>query len=115
MTADPHPPGYYMLLHAALRVGASDASARLPSAIVSIVSIGLLFALTCRLVNRQAAWLAGALLALSPLDIWYAQEARMYVFVGAAALLAALGATRRLGLVCSSRQQASPWVYTSTT
>jgi uncharacterized membrane protein len=93
MTSDPHPPGYYLLLHAALRFGTSETTVRLPSAIVSVVSVGLLFVLGRRLVNRQVAWLAATLLAVSPLEIWYAQEARMYACVGAAALLAAVGAT----------------------
>src|SRR5690606_25281123 len=42
------------------------------------------------LAGRTVALLAAALLALSPLDVWYAQEARMHIFVTFFALLYAL-------------------------
>jgi hypothetical protein len=42
-------------------------------------------------MSRPVALFAAALVAVSPLDLWYAQEARMYAFVAAATLLAAVG------------------------
>ena len=93
MTSDPHPPGYYLLLHQFLTLGTSETTARLPSAIASVLSVVLLFVLGKRLFRRDVGYLATALLAVSALDIWYAQETRMYVFVGTTALLAAIGVT----------------------
>jgi uncharacterized membrane protein len=87
---DSHPPLYYSALHYWLRVlGTSETAVRLPSALVSLVSIALLFLLAKRLFGLGVALLSAVLLAASPLDLWYAQEARMYVFMAAILLLAA--------------------------
>jgi uncharacterized membrane protein len=94
--SDPHPPLYYLLLHGVLQFGRTETVVRLPSAVASVASMGLGFVLARRLAGSQVAWLAAALLALSPLDVWYAQEARMYAFVAAAGLLAAVGLTMGL-------------------
>ncbi len=86
-----HPPLYYSGLHVWMNlVGQSETAVRLPSALFSIINVGLLYGLGRRLFDRQTALLAAGLLAVSPLNIWYAQEARMYVFMVTVALLAAL-------------------------
>jgi uncharacterized membrane protein len=56
-----------------------------------MVSLALTIALARRLAGRRAALTAVSLLAVAPLSIWYAQEARMLIFVVPAALLIALG------------------------
>ena len=87
-----HPPLYYMMLHYTISaLGRSEAAIRLPSALLSVVNIALLYLLGRRLLNREVALLAAALLALSPLDIWYAREARMYTAIAFVTLLMALG------------------------
>ena len=87
---DSHPPLYYSgLYYWEKEFGASEFSVRLPSSFVSIISIGLLYLLAQRLFGTSVALVSAALLALSPLDIWYAQEARMYIFMAAIILLAA--------------------------
>lgn len=89
---DPHPPLYYTLLHYWLPLaGDGEAMLRLPSALISLLSIGLLYMLARRLSNRRVALLAAALLAFAPLNVWYSQEARMHIFVPFFALLLALG------------------------
>lgn len=89
---DSHPPLYYMMLHYwVARFGSSEAAVRLPSVLVSLANLGLLYLLTRSLFNRQVAITAAALLAVAPLDIWYAQEARMYLFITFAGLLIAVG------------------------
>lgn len=78
----PHPPLYYTILHHWLKlVGPGEVTARLPSVAASLAGIGLLYLLGRALFDHRVALLAAALLALSPLDIWYAQEARMHIFV----------------------------------
>jgi|GEM_PF-1208776 len=90
-----HPPFHFMLLHYWMDIfGTAEAVVRLPSVIASVLNVLLLFWLAYRLLGPRAALLAAGLLALSPLDIWYAQEARMYIFVTTAALLMALGLER---------------------
>ncbi|MFZ5916112.1 MAG: glycosyltransferase family 39 protein [Chloroflexota bacterium] len=86
---DIHPPGYYVLLWAWIRlVGDSEFAARSLSAILGL----LLVAVTCTLgrrLDRPALGLAAAFLAaVSPFQVYYSQEARMYILValiGAAA------------------------------
>lgn len=87
---DPHPPGYYLLLHAWPWRDGGEAQVRLLSALIGAVSVCLAF-LIARRWDRSASWLAAVLVAWAPLHVWYAQEARMYAFVEFAGLLMALG------------------------
>lgn len=88
------PPLHLTLLHYWTQTfGNGEAAVRMPSVLVSLINIWLLFILARRLFDSETALLAAALLALSPLDIWYAQEARTYLFVTCAGLLIALGLT----------------------
>lgn len=89
-------PLHHILLHLALYLGDSEWMLRLPSAVLGVLSIGLLYAIGRQLFDRRTAALAALLLAFSPLHIWYSQEARMYALVSAMALLAAFFALRAL-------------------
>lgn len=94
--ADPHPPLYYAGLHYWQQVaGQSEAAVRFPSAVISAVNLGLLYLLGRRLFGQAVGLLAVTLQALSPLDLWYAQEARMYIFVTGIGLLLALALSWR--------------------
>jgi uncharacterized membrane protein len=87
-----NPPLYFTFLHYWIQwFGRSEVAVRLPSVLASTVNLLLLYALGRRLFNQTVALTAVALLAFSPLEIWYAQEARMYSFVITAVLLAAIG------------------------
>jgi uncharacterized membrane protein len=94
---DPNnPPLFYTFLHHWTgRFGRSEAAARLPSALLSFLNVGLLYVLARRLAGDRVALMAAALLAVSPLNIWYAQEARMYAALVTVALLMALGLALR--------------------
>lgn len=92
-TNDNHPPLYYLILRAWMALGDDEAVIRLPSVFISMAGLALLFILARRLFDTRVALFALALLALAPLDLWYAQEARMVIFVIPAALLIALGLT----------------------
>lgn len=78
-TADSHPPLYFILLNVWCRVfSTSLVAARAFSALLSVVAL-LPFFLWCRrLAGSFAALIATALMALSPYQLWYAQDARMY-------------------------------------
>lgn len=91
---DPNEPSlYYWLLHHVFAIlGTSAPAARLLSAVGSVAGIGLVYLLARTLapatpLGRTAA----TLLALAPLDFWYAQEARMHGLVAPAGALLALG------------------------
>ncbi|MEX2662741.1 MAG: glycosyltransferase family 39 protein [Vicinamibacterales bacterium] len=95
-SVDPnHPPLYFVILWFTLHVaGVSEATARLPSALASVCNLLLVFVLAKRLgLTQRAAVSAVVLLALAPVDIWYAQETRMYALVTTTALLFAIALT----------------------
>ena len=88
-----HPPLFFVILRLTfLAFGASETTARLPSALASVCNLGLIFVLARRLgMTKRAGLSAVLLLALAPVDVWYAQEARMYALVTTTALLFAIG------------------------
>ena len=79
------PPLYYLLLHFWLPLGRSEFIVRSLSVLIGLGSIGAIYALAKRLFGARVGVISALLLAISPLHIWYSQEARMYI------LLAALG------------------------
>lgn len=78
---DIHPPLYYLLLHVWLIFGRSEAAIRSFSAVVGVLSVLALYGLAREVWGERPARLAGLLLALAPLHVWYSQEARMYALV----------------------------------
>ncbi|TAK30043.1 MAG: hypothetical protein EPO21_20045 [Chloroflexota bacterium] len=74
-----HPPLYFLILHFWLRlVGSSDFSIRALSLFMSLPVVPLLYILARRWTGRWAATATALLAAVSPLYLYYAQEARMY-------------------------------------
>jgi uncharacterized membrane protein len=79
---DVHPPLYNTLMHAWLAVaGTSEFALRLPSALVSLTIVAGAYQAGRRLGGRPAAWTAALLAALSPTQLWYAQEGRNYALM----------------------------------
>lgn len=91
-----HPPLYYLFMHFWVRLGQSEVLLRLPSALFGTLALPFLYGLSRAWIGREGALLATALLALSPLHIWYSQEARMYSLVPLLALAAVFSAVRAL-------------------
>ena len=58
--------------------GTGEAALRWPSAVAGVCAVPLLYALGRRLFGRSTGLLAGLFLALSPLAVWYSQEAKAY-------------------------------------
>jgi 4-amino-4-deoxy-L-arabinose transferase-like glycosyltransferase len=80
---DIHPPGYYLLLHYwRMAVGESEFALRTLSAMCSILTVAITYALGRRLLGAPAGIWSALLAALSPLAIYYSQEARMYTMLG---------------------------------
>lgn len=79
-------PLYWILLHFWTKIsGISEFSLRFPSLIFSFLSVILAYILGKTLFNKKVATWAGILMALSPFQLWYAQEARaqsMMLFLG---------------------------------
>jgi uncharacterized membrane protein len=75
-----HPPLYFLIARLWMQLfGGSVTASRLLPALLSLVSLPLMYKLAIELIgSRQVAWMATALLALSPFDILFAQTARQY-------------------------------------
>jgi uncharacterized membrane protein len=89
-TQDTMPPLYYFILHLALQFGSDEVAARFVSFLFGVTVLALFYALARQLFDARVAWIAGSILAINPLAIFYSQEARMYtqlVFFVCAALI----------------------------
>ena len=76
-----HMPSYFLLLQLLVPYGPGAALLRLPSALLGALSAGVVFAIARRVGGRTAAVIAGLLMAFSPLQVQYGQEARSYTLV----------------------------------
>jgi hypothetical protein len=79
--ADQHPPLYYLLLHYWLLFGSSVVYARALSLVIGMVHIGQTLRFGRKLASNWLALGTGFLLAISPMHVWYSQEARMYILI----------------------------------
>ena len=91
--ANHHLPSYFAIAAIFGHFGMTEFMLRLPSAFFGAASCGVLFLIGRTLGGWRAGLVAGLLLALSPLQVQYGQEARSYTFV---ILMMAIGL---LGLV----------------
>ncbi|OGY52790.1 MAG: hypothetical protein A3H67_03360 [Candidatus Buchananbacteria bacterium RIFCSPLOWO2_02_FULL_46_11b] len=74
-----HPLFYYFLLHFWLAIfGGKEITARLLSLILNLACLPLLYYLTKQLINKQVAFLAGLIFALSCFQIFNSAQVRMY-------------------------------------
>ncbi|MFQ5855522.1 MAG: glycosyltransferase family 39 protein [Anaerolineae bacterium] len=96
-TGDFNPPLYIYLLHLWIQLaGRSEFAVRFLSLIFSVLIIPLGFRIGTELLDRPTGLLAGVLIAIAPLHLWYAQEVRMYAQVTALSLFATLALVRAL-------------------
>jgi uncharacterized membrane protein len=87
---DIHPPGYYLLLHVWVRLaGLSEFATAYLSLFFGLVLVALAYRLAARFFDWRVGLLAAFLVAVSPYNLWYSQEVRMYT----------LGAALGLGLL----------------
>jgi 4-amino-4-deoxy-L-arabinose transferase-like glycosyltransferase len=88
--SEEHPLGYYMLLWLWMKFfGQTLASVRLLSVIAGLISVYLVYRIALEgLADEKAAELSMFLAALSPFQIHYSQEIRMYAFLAMWLLLA---------------------------
>ncbi|MCX7682097.1 MAG: glycosyltransferase family 39 protein, partial [Anaerolineae bacterium] len=83
-----HPPFYFLLLHFWLSLTTLEAGRpgsefllRFPSLLAGVLLVPLVYTIGSRLLGRRAGTIAALLTALSPFQIWYAQEARGYTLM----------------------------------
>ncbi len=77
-TYDAHPPLYYALVKLVTLAIPEISAGRVLSVVAGTLTIPVLFAIGNRLFGQWAALAASGALAVSPLHIWYSQEARQY-------------------------------------
>jgi hypothetical protein len=79
---DQHPPLYYLLLHSWIGLnGDTPYDVRLLSALFGAGTIPVIYLIGKRISGVIIGLAAAVFLALSPFNIYYAQEARMYTFL----------------------------------
>lgn len=79
---DIHPPLYYYLLHFWARLfGTSETAVRSLSVLCGLLLIFFTYLLGIALFDDRVALVASFLAALSPFQIYYSQETRMYILV----------------------------------
>ena len=78
---DQHPPLYYTLLHFWLALGDGEAVVRGFSALWGVLMLPVMYLLGERVGGRALGLLSTLILAISPLHIWFAQQARMYTML----------------------------------
>jgi 4-amino-4-deoxy-L-arabinose transferase-like glycosyltransferase len=90
ITVDNHPPLYFLLLRLTTRLlGESEFALRFLSLIFAVLTVPLLYITGQRLIPHRdvASLIAAALGAVSPMYLWYGQEARMYTMLAFLSLL----------------------------
>jgi mannosyltransferase len=76
-----HPPLYYLLLRAWLTLGQGEFVVRVLSAFLGVLGVASLFPIASLVGDRRLGAVSAFALAISPMHIWYSQEARMYSLV----------------------------------
>ncbi|MEX0973572.1 MAG: glycosyltransferase family 39 protein [Solirubrobacterales bacterium] len=99
--SESNPPLYYVLAWGwAKAFGTGEVELRSLTALFGAATVPVAFLIGRELASNRAGLIAAALVALSPMLIWYSQEARSYallVFFGALALLFFVRALRTRG------------------
>ncbi len=84
---DIHPPGYYLLLHFwRIPTGDSEFAVRALSVYIGLLTVALTGRLGRRMLGGGVGAGAAFLAAISPLAVYYSQEARMYGLLGLVAV-----------------------------
>src|SRR5882757_4763286 len=79
--SDNHPPLYFLILWASVRLlGSGDLAVHIPTIIAGTLLIPAVYVTGQELFDRRTGVLAAVFTAFGPLLIWYAQEARPYAF-----------------------------------
>lgn len=91
---DGHPP-LFALLHLLIAQWVdADLAGRLIAATAGVLAVGLLVELATELWDVRTGFVAGLLLAVSPLHVWYSREGRSYALVVLIAIAASLALVR---------------------
>lgn len=106
-----HFPSYFILVRAFDAPLIDEWTLRLPSAIFGSLAVLMVALIATEVRSPRAGLAAGLLMALSPIDVQFSQEARSYALVSFLILLALWGLVRIAKLAPAGRSalQAPPW------
>ncbi len=121
---DIHPPFYYWLLHGWMQIfgqpagslEGSEAAVRSLSAVIGVLLVAVIYRLGAQLFDERVGLLAAFIAAVSPFQVYYAQETRMYALL---ALLGTLTVWAAVGLMddrsadCGERSRLRPVIRCS--
>lgn len=79
--ADVHPPLYFLLVKLFLLLGQSEFIVRLPSVLSSVGAILMVYLIGRDLFDEKVGLTSAFMMTLSPIQLFYAQEARMYTLL----------------------------------
>jgi hypothetical protein len=107
---DVHPPGYYVLLWGWVRLfGNGETAVRTLSAVIGLALVGLVYLAALSWFGARAAWLAAFCAAVSPFQVAYSQEVRMYILVAFCGMAAAYSWGRYIAMETSASK--SRWFW----
>lgn len=89
-------PLYYAIAHLFSDIYHTEWFIRLPSLLFSMATLPLLYRMVSRLTDQQTAFIAVFLLAISPMDVFCAHDARPYAMLSFGALFAFDGLLRAM-------------------
>src|SRR5664280_734486 len=101
-------PTYFVLIRAFDAPIINEWTLRLPSTILGAISVLLVALIATEVRSRRAGLVAGILMALSPLEVQFGQEARSYALVSCFVLLALWGLVRIAKQLSISVSPSSP-------
>ena len=97
-TSDANPPVYRLALSAwHVSMGASPFATRLLLVMVSVLTVALTWTVGRWLTHKSSATLAALFMALAPIQIYYAREAKGYALAALCALISTYTLGRKLG------------------
>jgi hypothetical protein len=119
---DIHPPGYYVLLRGWLLAssyptGHADPggmglefAAGFLSLALGVGLVALVYTLARSIGGRRTSLAAAAIMAVSPYNIWYSQEVRMYTLAAALGLVMLYALLRGVGLTGVRSRRGASWL-----
>lgn len=111
-TAPPDLPLNFVITELIATLGTSEFVVRLPEALMAVATVGLVYWIGVRYLNRPMAVVASLLLAVAAYHVWYAQDVRPY---GPMALYAVLSLVAVLWLIERPRPLAAVIFLIATT
>lgn len=105
-----HIPAYFLLVRPFDAAIIGETLLRLPSAIFGALAVGLVALIASDLRSPRAGFLAGLLMALSPIEVQFGQEARGYTLLSCLILVALWGLLRIVRSLDTARRARAGWL-----